>query len=84
MANLADNAQNFFNAHSIAQLAILPQFSNKLSDDKFTAAQWLSKVINHKEGAQWTAAQTITHVRNAFRGPLLDWFNSIQSFGVDI
>ena len=84
MANPADNAQNFFNAHAAAQLAILPQFSNKLSDDKFTAAQWLAKVINHKEGAQWNDAQTITHVRNAFRGPLLDWFDSIQALGVDI
>jgi hypothetical protein len=45
-------------------LAILPQFSNQLSDDKFTAAQWLAKVINHKEGTQWNDAQTITHVRN--------------------
>ncbi len=84
MANPADNAQNFFNAHAAAQLAILPQFSNKLSDDKFTAALWLAKVINHKEGAQWNNAQKITQVRNAFRGPLLDWFDSIQALGVDI
>jgi hypothetical protein len=84
MANPADNAQNFFNAHAAAQLAILPQFSNKLSDDKFTAAQWLAKLINHKEGAQWNDAQTITHVRNAFRGSLLDWFDSIQALGMDI
>jgi hypothetical protein len=39
MANPADNDQNFFNAQPAAQLAILPQFSNKLSEDKFTAAQ---------------------------------------------
>ena len=82
MAN--NDAQNFFNAHAAAQLAVLPQFSNKLSDDKFTAAQWLAKVINHKEGAQWNDAQTITHVRNAFRGPLIDWFDSIQALGVDV
>ncbi len=84
MANPADNAQNFFNAHAAAQLVIFPKFSNKLSDDKFTAAQWLAKVINHKEGAWWNDAQTITHVRNAFPGPLLDWFDSIQALGVDI
>ncbi len=84
MANPANNAQNFFNAQAAAQLAILPQFSKKLSDDKFTAAQWLAKVINHKESAQWNDAQTITHVRNDFRGPLLDWFDSIQALGVDI
>jgi hypothetical protein len=84
MANPSDNAQKFFNAHAAAQLAILPQFSNKLSDDKCTAAQWLAKVINHKDGAQWNDAQTITHVINAFRGPLIDWFDSIQTLGVDI
>jgi hypothetical protein len=27
-----DNAQNFFNTHTAAQLAILLQFSNKLSE----------------------------------------------------
>ena len=79
-----DNSQNFFNSHAAAQLAILPQFSNKISEDKFSAAQWLAKVVNHKEGAQWNDAQTITHVRNAFRGPLLDWFDSLKSLGVDI
>jgi hypothetical protein len=42
MANPADNAQNFFKAHAAAQLAILPQFSNKISEDKFTAAQLLA------------------------------------------
>jgi hypothetical protein len=84
MANPANNAQNFFNAHTVAQLAILPQFSNKLSDDKFTVVQWVAKVINHKEGAQWNDAQTTKHVRNAFRGPLLDWFDSIQALGMDI
>jgi hypothetical protein len=62
MANPADTSQSFFNAHAAAQLAILPQFSNKLSDDKFTAAQWLTKVINHKEGAQWNDAQN-NHMR---------------------
>jgi hypothetical protein len=38
----------------------MPQFSSKLSEDKFTEAQWLAKVINHKEGAQRNDAQTIT------------------------
>jgi hypothetical protein len=28
-----------------------PQFYNKLTEDKFTSAQWLAKVMNHKEGA---------------------------------
>jgi hypothetical protein len=44
MANPVSNAQNFCNAHAAAQLAILPQFSFKLSEDKFT------KLINHKGG----------------------------------
>ena len=83
MADPVDAAQNFFNAHAAAQLAILPQFSNKIADDKFTAAQWLAKVLNHKQGADWTDAQTITHVRNALRGPLLDWYDSLGDLGVN-
>ena len=43
----------------------------------------LSKVINHKNGAAWTDAQTITHVKNAFRGDLIDWFNSLSALGID-
>ena len=27
--------------------------------------------------------QTITHVRNAFRGDLIDWFNSLTALGID-
>jgi hypothetical protein len=63
---LADYAQNFFNTPPAAPLTILSQFSNKLSDDKFSAAQWLAKVVNHKEGAKWNDTQTITHVRNVY------------------
>jgi hypothetical protein len=39
MAVPADNAQQFFNVHAAAQLAILQQFSNKFTEAKFTAAQ---------------------------------------------
>jgi hypothetical protein len=31
-----------------------------------------SKMVNNKEDAQWNDTQTIIHIRNAFRGPLLD------------
>jgi hypothetical protein len=63
----ADNSQDLFNAHAAAQLAILPQFLNKLSGDKFTATQWLTKVFNNKVGAQWNDAQTKIYVKNALR-----------------
>ena len=56
-----DTAQAFMNKHATAQLAVLPYFSNKNTEDQFTPAQWLQKVISHKEAAQWTDAQTITH-----------------------
>jgi hypothetical protein len=39
----AINAQNFFNPHAVAQLEISPQFSNNLSEEKFTAAHGLLK-----------------------------------------
>ena len=41
-------------------------------------------MVNHKEGAKWNNAQTITHVRNAFRQPLLHRHVSLKSITVDI
>jgi hypothetical protein len=41
-------------------------------------------VVNYKEGAQLNDTQSITHVRKAFRGPLLNWFDSLKSLGVNI
>ena len=57
MAVPADYAQKNFNAHAAAQLAILPQFSNKVSEDKFTAAQWLAKVVNHSKEQTGTTSR---------------------------
>ena len=80
-----DAAQAFLNANAAAQLAVLPHFSNKSSEDQFTPAQWLQKVISHKEAAQWTDLQTITHFRNALRGTsALNWFNSLEHLGVNV
>ena len=80
---MADNAQIFMNAQAAAQLAVLPKFSNVFKEDNFTPSQWLQKVINHKNGAAWTDAQTITHVKNALRGEVIDWFDSLQAFDID-
>ena len=62
---------------------MLPTFSNVFKGDNFTPTQWLQKVINHKTGAAWRDVQTITHVRNAFRGNLIDWFDSLSALGID-
>jgi hypothetical protein len=78
-----DAQQLFLNAQAAAQLAVLPTFSNVFKDDNFTATQWLQKVLNHKNGAGWTDEQTITHVRNAFRGDLIDWYDSLAALGID-
>ena len=78
----AANAQLFINAQAAAQLAVLPTFSNVYQDDNFTPTRWLNKVINHKNRAAWTDAQTITHVKNAFRGELIEWFNSLTIQGI--
>ena len=58
----------FLNANAAAQLAVLPHLSNKSTENQFTPAQWLQKVISHKAVAHWTDAQKITHFRNALRG----------------
>ena len=80
---MAANAQIFMNAQAAAQLAVLPKFSNVFKEDNFTPSQWLQKVLNHKNGAAWTDAQTITHVKNAFRGEVIDWFDSLKAFDIN-
>ena len=82
--DLAAQAQLFLNAQAAAQLAVLPTFSNDPKEDKYTASQWLQKVLIHKAGARWDDQQMITHVRNAFRGSVIDWFDMLAPLGVNI
>ena len=72
------------NAQAATQLAVLPKFSNVFKEDNFTPSQWLQKVINHKNGAAWTDVQTITHMKDAFRGEVIDWFDSLEAFDINI
>ena len=41
------------------------------------------KVCLFKEGAAWTDAQTVTHFRNALRNKVVDWYDTLECFGVD-
>ena len=82
MTAASNTQQLFINAQAAAQLAVLPTFANVFKNDNFTPMQWLQKVINHKSGAAWTDEQTITHVRNAFKGDLIDWYDSLASLGI--
>ena len=50
MAEVNPNAQDMaqqqiIHAQQAVQLSVLPSFSNVLVDDKYTATQWLQKVI---------------------------------------
>ena len=60
-----------------AQLTALPIFSDNVKEDKLTAKQWLEKVIINKNGGNWTDIQTITHFRNALRGDMVSWYDTI-------
>ncbi len=60
-----------------AQLTALPIFSDNVKEDKLTAKQWLEKVIINKTGGNWTDIQTITHFRNALRGDMVSWYDTI-------
>ena len=77
MADVQDQQQQIINAQQAVQLAVLPPFSNKPTEDRFTATQWLQKVILHKAGATWTDRQAITHFRNALRGNVINWFDTL-------
>ena len=37
----------------------------------------------HKAGATWTDRQAITHFRNALKGIVIDWLDTLADFGVD-
>jgi hypothetical protein len=80
-----ENAAQFFNnTLATSQLAVLPTFSNRKNEDKYNPAQWLQKILNHRDGTEWTDQQFITHVRNALRGDMIDWFDGLKPMKVDI
>ena len=60
-----------------ANLALLPTFSDNLEADKYTAKEWLQQVLNNKRGGGWTDENTITYFRNALRGPMVPWYESL-------
>jgi hypothetical protein len=70
-------------ATSNGQLSILPTFSNEPREDKTSAAEWLQKVINNKQGAGWTNLQTVTNFRKTLRGEVLKWYNALPLLGID-
>ena len=74
----ADAMGQAFQAAAInAQLTALPIFSDNVKEDKLTAKQWLEKVILNKTGGNWSDIQTITHFRNALRGDMVSWYDTI-------
>ena len=74
---MADMQQALQLATTNAQLAILPTFSNNPTDDRTSATEWLQKLLNNKQGGNWTDIQTVTHFRNALRGKALKWYNML-------
>ncbi len=75
-------AQALVNAQHQVNLAALPSLSDNVKEDKYTAAQWLKKVLLHRQAAAWTDDQIITHVRNALKDTVIDWFDALPSYGV--
>ena len=75
-------AQALINAQHQVNLATLPAFSNSVKEDQYTAAQWLQKVLLHRQAAAWDDAQIITHFRNALRDKVINWFDSLPALNV--
>ena len=66
MAAVQDLAQqHIINEQQAIQLAVLPPFSDKPIEDKFTATQCFQKVLLHSSGATRSDKRTIMHFRNA-------------------
>ena len=60
-----------------ANLALLPTFSDDSKTDRMTAKEWLQQVQNNKRGGTWTDVQAITYFRNALRGDMVQWYDSL-------
>jgi hypothetical protein len=75
-------AQALINAQNQVNLATLPSFSNEVKEDLYTAAQWLQKVLLHRQAAAWNDEQIITHFRNALKKEVIDWFDSLPALNV--
>jgi hypothetical protein len=75
-------AQALINAQHQVNLAALPSFSDNVKEDKYTASQWLQKMLLHKLAAVWPDDQIITHVRNTLKDKVIDWFYALPSYGV--
>jgi hypothetical protein len=75
-------SQALINAQHQVNLATLPSFSNEVKEDQYTAAQWLQKVLLHRQAAAWNDEQIITHFRNALKKEVIDWFDSLPALNV--
>ena len=80
---MADIQQALQLATTNAQLAILPTFANNPIEDRTSSTEWLQKLLNNKQGGNWTDVQTITHFRNALRGKALKWYNGLPLMKID-
>ena len=60
-----------------ANLALLPTFSDDSKQDRMSAKEWLQQVQNNKRGGTWTDVQAITYFRNALRGDMVQWYDSL-------
>ncbi len=56
MANIEQALQL---ATTNAQLAILPTFADDPTEDRATPTEWLQKLLNNKQGGNWTDIQTL-------------------------
>jgi hypothetical protein len=56
-------AQPLFNAQHQVNYPTLSSFSNEVKEDQYKAAQWLQKVLLHREAAAWNDEQIITLFR---------------------
>jgi hypothetical protein len=71
-------AQVLINAWNQVNLAILSFFPNEVKEDQYTAAQWLQKVLLHRQAVPWNDEQIITQFRNALKKEVIDWFDPCQ------
>ena len=70
-------------AQQQVDLAKLPLWFGEPSRDTFLAEQWVSRVQNARDAADWNDQKTLSIFYNAMRGEALLWFEGLTRNGVN-
>jgi len=86
---MAQNAQNvqaqaLLEAQRQVELGKIPLWHGEVTKDAFTAEQWIERITNCRNTANWNDQATIGYMYQALRGRAIHWFNNAKFRRVDM